>query len=111
MDEGGFYELSIRRICQSVSRVTSFHQPATLRFTNERGKGPQLKVWRTEPDQKYEQIEYPRILDSATVVRKHEMLPLYWHSKKREYIGGWQTQDTYDRLGMGKYFYEHKFIS
>jgi hypothetical protein len=39
------------------------------------------------------------------------MFPLYWHSEKSEYIGGWHTHDTYDRLDVGMYLSEHLFVS
>jgi hypothetical protein len=65
----------------------------------------------TEPLQKYEQTEYPRILDSSAVVLLQLMLPLYWHSENNEYIGGWHTQDAYDRLDVGIHVREHFFVS
>jgi hypothetical protein len=42
----------------------------------------------TDPDQKWEQTEYPRMFDSAAVVLLQLTLPLYWHSENKEYIGG-----------------------
>lgn len=42
----------------------------------------------SEPVQKYEQTAYPRMFDSAAVVRLQDIFPLYWHSEKSEYTGG-----------------------
>jgi hypothetical protein len=69
------------------------------------------KSQRTEPDQKYEQTEYPKIFDSAAVVRLHDIFPLSWHSEKSEYTDGWHTHDTNDRLDVGMYLSEHLFVS
>ena len=88
------YELSIEKVIL-VKFFFPFSSRPRSRLNEQRGgvRGT-VNLEHTEPDQKYEQTEYPRMFDSAAVVRLHEMLPLYWHSEKREYTGGWQTQDA-----------------
>ena len=51
------------------------------------------------------------MFDSAADVRLQDMFPLYWHSEKSEYTWGWQAQDAYDRLEVGRYLLEQSLVS